>query len=191
MKKLHSFDEVFDGQKVFRKLLEAMSNPGRSVSIAEQAEKMYGKNKTALALAMTLLDNEVSFCAWNNQELSENISLLTLSGATALEEADFIFVEKAEDLPEVIQNAKCGTLEDPQKSATIIMEAEENGTITKSLYGAGIDGILQLEMPDAAVKAMELRKQQNYEYPQGIDMIFVTDSGNLFCIPRLVMEKEA
>lgn len=191
MKKLHSFDEVFDGQKVFRKLLEAMSNPGRSVSIAEQAEKMYGKNKTALVLAMTLLDNEVSFCAWNNQELSENISLLTLSGATALEEADFIFVEKAEDLPEVIQNAKCGTLEDPQKSATIIMEAEENGTITKSLYGAGIDGILQLEMPDAAVKAMELRKQQNYEYPQGIDMIFVTDSGNLFCIPRLVMEKEA
>jgi alpha-D-ribose 1-methylphosphonate 5-triphosphate synthase subunit PhnH len=27
MKKLHSFDEVFDGQKVFRKVLEAMSNP--------------------------------------------------------------------------------------------------------------------------------------------------------------------
>ena len=55
MKKLHNFDEVFDGQKVFRKLLEAMSNPGRWVSIAAQSEKMYGENKDFLAIAMKYL----------------------------------------------------------------------------------------------------------------------------------------
>jgi alpha-D-ribose 1-methylphosphonate 5-triphosphate synthase subunit PhnH len=58
------------------------------------------------------------------------------------------------------------------------------------LYGAGIDGTLQLEVPDITVKALELRKQQNYEYPQGIDFIFVTADGELFNIPRLVMNKE-
>ena len=35
MKTLHQFDEVFDTQAVFRKVLEAMSNPTRTVSVAE------------------------------------------------------------------------------------------------------------------------------------------------------------
>lgn len=38
MKTLHQFDEVFDTQAVFRKVLEAMSNPTRTVSVAEQME---------------------------------------------------------------------------------------------------------------------------------------------------------
>jgi alpha-D-ribose 1-methylphosphonate 5-triphosphate synthase subunit PhnH len=36
MNTLHSFDEVFDTQAVFRKVLEAMSNPARTVSIASK-----------------------------------------------------------------------------------------------------------------------------------------------------------
>lgn len=190
MKKLHSFDEVFDGQKVFRKILEAMSNPGRKISISEQAEKMHGDKGTFLAIAMTLLDNEVSFSICGDQALAADMELLTLSKEVSLEEADFIFVEKEEMLAEVFQKAKCGTLEDPQKSATIIIETESTCGKTLNLYGAGIDGILELEVPDVVEQTLELRKQQNYEYPQGIDMIFVTGNGDLFCIPRLVMKKE-
>lgn len=37
--KKHRFDTVFDNQKVFRLLLEAMSNPLRSVSMREFAEQ--------------------------------------------------------------------------------------------------------------------------------------------------------
>ena len=36
MKTLHQFDEVFDTQAVFRLLLDAMSNPPRTVSVAAQ-----------------------------------------------------------------------------------------------------------------------------------------------------------
>lgn len=43
MKQLHTFDEVFDSQKVFRKALEVLSNPGRTLSIAGQSEKLYGE----------------------------------------------------------------------------------------------------------------------------------------------------
>ena len=42
MNTLHSFDEVFDTQVVFRKVLEAMSNPARTVSIAEQKSRLFG-----------------------------------------------------------------------------------------------------------------------------------------------------
>lgn len=55
MKKLHSFDEVFDGQKVFRLVLEAMSNPGRKVSISEKAEKCMATIKLFLLLQLHCL----------------------------------------------------------------------------------------------------------------------------------------
>lgn len=63
MKTLHQFDEVFDTQAVFRKVLEAMSNPTRTVSVAEQMEKLFGNHRAFLALGMTLLDNEATFSA--------------------------------------------------------------------------------------------------------------------------------
>lgn len=54
MKQLHTFDEVFDSQKVFRCLLETMANPGRRCVIREQSQKLFGENPELLAAAMTL-----------------------------------------------------------------------------------------------------------------------------------------
>ena len=190
MKKLHNFNEVFDGQAVFRKVLEAMSNPGRVVSIEEQAGKMHGNQQAFLALAMTLLDNEVSFDTCGDRELANDISLITLSKEVSLEEADFIFLNRKEDLEQVFRHAKCGTLADPQKSATIIMKAEESCSKEWMIYGAGVDGTQKIWVPEIAELAMKLRDDQAYEYPQGVDMIFVNDCGELFCIPRLVMKEK-
>ena len=53
MKTLHQFDEVFDTQAVFRLLLDAMSNPTRTVSVAAQKEKLFGDYGAFLALGMT------------------------------------------------------------------------------------------------------------------------------------------
>ena len=189
MKKLHSFNEVFDGQAVFRKVLEAMANPGRIVSIEEQARKMHGNQQVFLALGMALLDNEVSFYTCGNKGLADSISLLTLSKEASLEEADFIFVERKEELDQIFGKAKSGTLADPQKSATILMKVEECSKEWK-IYGPGIDGTKELLVPETAEWAMNLRDAQAYEYPQGVDMIFVNDCGDIFCIPRLVMKEK-
>lgn len=59
MNTLHQFDEVFDTQRVFRKLLEAMSNPGRTVSVSDEKDRLFGDFPSILAVAVTLLDNEV------------------------------------------------------------------------------------------------------------------------------------
>ena len=89
MKQLHTFDEVFDSQKVFRKALEVLSNPGRTLSIAEQSEKLYGQQPGLLALAMTLLDASVSFCAPDDAELTEQILLHTHAAPVDAQEAEF------------------------------------------------------------------------------------------------------
>ena len=154
MKTLHQFDEVLDTQAVFRKLLEAMSNPARTVSVAAQMEKLFGEYRAFLALGMTLLDNEVTFSPCGNEALRKDLQLVSLSPEAAVSDADYLFVTDVRQLPEIFAQAKCGTLIDPHKSAT-------------------------------------LREQQTYEYPMGVDLIFVTDSGDVTCIPRLVRRRDS
>lgn len=188
MKQLHSFDEVFDSQVVYRKLLEAMANPCRRLSVREQADKMYGDDAILLAFAMTLLDNEMTFNTCGDTVLASDIALLTLAQNTDTDKADFIFVSDCSELENVFTKAKCGTLADPQLSATIIIRYSDDEYEKERLYGAGINGTVEIMLPKEAIKAMELRDKQKYEYPQGVDMIFASDNGDIFCIPRLVMK---
>lgn len=185
MKKIHSFDEVFDAQKVFRLVLNAMSNPTKIVNIKSYAEKLYGSEPEFLALAITLLDNEVSFYTCAYAELSDEIASLTLSKSEELETADFIFVSDPGRLKKVIEIAKCGTLIDPHKSATVIIKNTGVNTCQMILSGPGIKNNIEFDITETVKSAVELRDEQYYEYPQGIDFIFVSENGDLFAIPRL------
>ncbi len=180
-----SFHEVFDSQGVFRLVLEAISNPGRCVNIKAYAHKLFGANPSMLALAMTLLDTEVSFNTCENRELSEEILSLTLSPREQLSEADFVFVGHSNYLPDVIANAKCGTLADPHKSATVIILNDDKDTCEMILKGPGIDGEVTICAQKPVQTALQLRDNQCYEYPQGIDFIFISSAGELLAIPRL------
>ena len=75
MKQLHTFDDIFDTQKTFRLLLDAMANPSRVVSIQEGAEKLYGSKREMLTLAMTLLDKNTGFYTFGHTELDEQIDM--------------------------------------------------------------------------------------------------------------------
>lgn len=190
MKTLHQFDEVFDTQAVFRKLLEGTSNPGRTVSIAPQTKKMFGEHGAFLALGMTLLDNEVSFSSCGNEILREELQLVTLSEEKAICEVDYIFVTNAQTLSAIFVQAKCGTLMDPHRSATLIIRDSGEPEQIMMLYGPGIDGTMEFSCSETVQQAIALRDQQEYEYPMGVDLIFVTDSGDVTCIPRLVRRRE-
>ena len=180
--KKHDFDIVYDAQKIFRLILEAMSNPGRIVSIKKYADKLYGDDAALLAVAMTLLDNEVSFCACKNYTLSDEIRTLTLAREEQAETADFIFACEPEN---IIERVKCGTLADPHKSATVIIRNDGSSDCMLKLYGPGINGHKAVQVTRTVRDALILRDMQNYEYPQGIDLIFVSSAGELLAVPRL------
>ena len=199
--KKHSFDTVYDSQKVFRLVLESMSNPARIVNISEYALKFSGdypestgshpsavftaRSLVFLALAITLLDNEVSFNACENQSLTDEIVSLTLAKREIIEAADFVFVCEPNDTKNVIESVKCGTLSNPHKSATVIIRNDGEPACPLTLSGPGIDGNITIQTTQTVKEAIELRDAQNYEYPQGIDLIFVSNNGELFAIPRL------
>lgn len=94
-------------------------------------------------------------------------------------------------LSAILVQAKCGTLVDPHKSATLLIRDNAEKAETCTLYGPGIDGETELCCSETVCQALRLREQQAYEYPMGVDLIFVTDSGNITCIPRLVKRRDA
>jgi len=188
--KKYDFDTVFDSQKVFRLVLEAMSNPSKIVNIKEYIDKLHGNNAVFLTIAMTLLDNEVHFYACADDTLSDEIGSLTFAKKEQLENADFVFVGKSANINQIIENVKCGTLADPHKSATIIILNDSEPDCRATFYGPGIDGQIEMDVSRTVKDSLEFRHAQNYEYPQGIDLIFVSSEGELFTIPRLVKQRE-
>jgi alpha-D-ribose 1-methylphosphonate 5-triphosphate synthase subunit PhnH len=184
LSKKHSFDAVFDSQKVFRLILEAMSNPARVVNIKEYADKLFGRHPALLTVAMTLMDNEVSFCTCENQSLSDEIASLTLGKREQIESADFIFVCDPNDIKNAIENAKRGTLPDPHKSATIVIRDDGVPACPLTLSGPGMDGDTTVRVTQTVKDVITLRDAQYYEYPQGIDLIFISNEGGLIAIPR-------
>lgn len=190
MKKKHQFDEVFDGQSVFRTILEVMSNPGRECSIAKQAGKMYGEYNICLAIAMTLLDNETTFYT-EEEQLAEEISLLTLAKKVEKEEADFFFLTGKSQVDSCIPQAKTGTLENPHKSCTCIVLTEEEPTVSLTIQGPGVKDQMELSVSSLVKHTLDKRDAQHYEYPKGVDVLFVTKQGRILGIPRLVKEVQA
>ncbi|NLL63305.1 MAG: phosphonate C-P lyase system protein PhnH [Ruminococcaceae bacterium] len=202
--KKHSFDTVFDSQKVFRIILEAVSNPARVLNIAKAANKLFGDFPEILSLAMTLLDNETGFYIYGNyknvsvespvdtvletavEQLEKDIASLTLARKVEATAADFIFVCDPSSTKEAIEQAKCGTLIDPHKSATIVIQNDEELKCNLTLSGPGIDGVIKVFVSQAVKDALFYRDAQNYEYPEGIDLIFISKTGDLFAIPRLI-----
>ena len=182
--KKHSFNLVYDSQKVFRLILEAMSNPLRIVHIGKYADKLYGDYPVLLAVAMTLLDNEVSFSC-DDRSLPDEIASLTLAKREKTEYSDFVFVIKPDDIKTAIENVKYGTLSDPHKSATVIILNDGEPTLHLMFSGPGINGRKSVQATETVIDAIALRDAQNYEYPQGVDLIFVSGFGELFAIPRL------
>ncbi|NOQ33693.1 MAG: phosphonate C-P lyase system protein PhnH [Methanosarcinales archaeon] len=183
-----AFDVIFDSQRIFRALLDAMANPGRIIALPGIDIKPPAANRYPLLLLMTLLDHEVSFCVMGGAQtqVTEYLKTNTGSKESRLEDSDFILVCGGSSHG-LIQSARVGTLEYPDESATVIYDLDsignDGGDVLFELSGPGIadkrmigtSGIEQNEIED--VLAMR-------DYPLGLDLIFSDKAGRIVCIPR-------
>lgn len=189
-----TFDKTHDIQAIYRKVLDAMSRPGKVNVLAPEVEKLTLKVDVlpaTLGLILMLLDSEVSFhvVSVRSDVISQLISQLTYAKEENIEQADYVFVLKdAPDhtLAETFRNVKIGNLIDPQKSATLIIEVKavaHESSKTFTMQGPGIKDVsaLTIAVDDAWVEA---RKEVNGEFPFGVDAMFVDEQARIVCLPR-------
>jgi len=173
MKTKHEFDMVDGTQEMFRLLLEALSNPGRSLDISMQAGQ-FTANGQWFAPALTLLDNECCFYWDGDPDVGEEIRFLSGAAQVSKENADFIFLSSASDAGQVLSAAKKGTHRDPHKSAIIFIAANDEPEFKAVLKGPGIPP-LGREILVSGNEAMwiKAREEQKFEYPCGVEMLFM------------------
>ena len=195
MRSKHNFDMVNGTQEVFRLLLDALANPGRPVDLSGQV-KQFASNGRWLAPALTLLDNECGFYWDGHPEIGEEIRFLSGAAQVPLENADFVFLSPdmansmvknmAENMAtKILSQAKCGTHRDPHDSALVFVAAGGKPDQSIALKGPGIPPEGR-KIPLSAAEAawVKARDAQGFEYPCGVEVIFLREDNSLLAITR-------
>jgi alpha-D-ribose 1-methylphosphonate 5-triphosphate synthase subunit PhnH len=203
VKHKHSFDTVHGAQEVFRVLLEALANPGRVLNLRAPEDQFSAQGRW-LAPALTLLDKETGFFWDGDSQTGEEMRFLTGASQVPLEEADFVFLPSLDgaDYPEttmaeaarILSTVKQGTHPDPHDSALLFIAAGErytgkdagepvNGPV--SLKGPGIppEG-RRIDLLPAEAVWCRARDDQGFEYPCGVELIFLRRDGSLLAFTR-------
>lgn len=187
---VNQFDAVFDCQKIFRALMNALAQPGKVFSIAESVKKLEGEGAPLMAVGLTLLDNWRKFYVEGNDELAESLRELTYGVPVSLEEADYLFFPQLQenlDIREVLGQVKSGTLPEPHKSATLIFLLPGlSGGKELLLSGPGIDGEISVTLPDWAGQWLKDRQAMKFEFPCGVELYFLTPDGQVMGVPRKI-----
>ncbi len=189
-------------QRTFRGLLDSMARPGKVNRVAAcplcdaggQAGDPY-----LLGVACTLLDPEVGFCVAGDREgrLRDWLALRTGARPVAPAEADFLLLTPEDD-PRLLYEAKRGTLDYPDRGATVIVSRvglEDAGGAAAGrrspavqplrLTGPGIPSEATLFAGGLGERQVAVWREVNREFPLGIDVILVGE-GRVACLPRSV-----
>lgn len=185
------FDRTHDVQQVYRKLLTCMSRPGIIENLSSESQKIdinIAVSRHVLAILFTVLDGEVSFSLMpeSAHDLTKRLNHLTYAKNDAPSEADYIIITKeAENYAKAaIAAAKTGTLSNPHKSATVIIETQKISAGSElALSGPGIEKEKSICISGCA-DWLEARREKNVEFPLGVDIIIVDESGNIISLPR-------
>ena len=176
-------DPVFDSQRCFRALLDAMCHPGRVQRLAPATGRDAPLPPAMAALALTLLDADTPVwlagapaAAW----------LAFHCGAPTVEEpaaAAFALVGGIDRLP-ALSAFPAGDTRFPDRSATVVVEvdglAEGRGA---ALTGPGIETEARLDGPPA--RFWEDWERNAARYPAGVDVV-LTSGERLAALPRSV-----
>lgn len=183
-----------ESQRVFRRLLEAFSRPGRCVRI-EPLEPLV-PFAAALALGRCLLDDAVSYAVIGAETAARQLGSLlekeTRARAAEPEKADFLWVCGAENAAGCFARAGRGSAEAPQGGATVFCCLETPPGVRSAqrllvrLAGPGIEAATGIapEMEGIPLAVWEELASVNAEFPLGVESVFLQPEGRLMAVPR-------
>ncbi|WP_028025689.1 phosphonate C-P lyase system protein PhnH [Enterovibrio calviensis] len=177
---------VHDAQQVFRELMEAMSRPGKRVSLNYSAQ--FGTtSRAATQVLLTLADNVTNL--WfsrhfkGDEALVENVRFHCSAPLTE-HKADSVFaLAKCSEL-ENFDGFNVGSEHYPDRSTTLIVEVEsltEGDALT--LSGPGIQSTTQTKVKGLSPLFLSALVTKRSQFPHGIDILF-TSGSDVVALPR-------
>lgn len=178
---------VFDSQAAFRAAMDALSRPGTATTLASDLAPPAPLTPAAAAIALALLDFEVSF--WLAPSLSAGdvgAYLRFHTGAREVDdsaEADVVLLDLAADTLDLAA-FKPGEAAYPDRSATVLALVRdvtvEAGPL---LSGPGIKDRARLAVAPLPATFTAQWAANGARYPLGIDVIFAAP-GAVLGLPR-------
>jgi alpha-D-ribose 1-methylphosphonate 5-triphosphate synthase subunit PhnH len=177
------YDQVLDGQKHYRTLLQATARPGSIGQLDDVALDVPPPMNHATALiCLALMSGDSSF-HMDQGESSPRDFIRRETSAREAEPAhgDFIIVAAAHRL-DAIRQAKSGSLLYPEQGATVIFQvaaispAPIEGGLRLLLTGPGIETETEVYLLGASGQLFDVLRERNAEFPMGIDVFFTCDS---------------
>ena len=184
------FDPVHDTQAIFRAAIRAVSYPGQVQDIRSATDGIdigTDLNPALAGVALTFLDAQASFCLWPGSETASGLLIARVSDARQAdpEEAQYHLVPRGGDCRAAVERASSGTLEEPHRGATIVIEVDAITEGTRwRLEGPGIRDAAVLAATGLASAVLERRDARCAEFPLGIDLLLVDRDCRLVALPR-------
>jgi len=177
-------------QATFRAMLSAMSMPG-TVEVLTNASSAAISTDAGwdgvVAIAQSFLDHEVTFhvAVENGSSLEDAILRRTGARTASLDRAGYVFTDAA-NARRVIDQAVEGPLEEPERSATVVVRCDSvgEGDLALRLSGPGVDGETTLRLGGLDREVIEARNERTGPFPTGIDLLLVDGEGRIAGLPR-------
>jgi alpha-D-ribose 1-methylphosphonate 5-triphosphate synthase subunit PhnH len=180
---LKPYDQVFDGQKHYRTLLQATARPGTIGQLDDAALDVPPQlNRATALIAMALLSGDVTYYLDRAEARSEEFILReTAAKPAGPAQAEFLIFPDAQHFDSLNQ-ASTGFLSYPDQGATVIVQAEAispapvAGGLRLQVTGPGVETRAEVSVRGVPPEIFELLHARNAEFPLGIDAFFTCDS---------------
>lgn len=176
---------VDESQQIFRQILQAMSRPGRIVTLDPLPPAPAGMHRASIALCLALLDHDTPL--WLDAPLltkaRQHIAFHTGAPQAELDGAAFALIADGNVLPD-LWRLPLGDAEYPERGATLIIQvAGFDGSRQHVLRGPGIDGATELSVRGLDDQFWLVFAANQNRFPLGFDTILVHDS-TIVALPR-------
>jgi alpha-D-ribose 1-methylphosphonate 5-triphosphate synthase subunit PhnH len=181
------YNQVLDGQKHYRTLLQSIARPGTIGQLDDVSlDVPLPLNRASALIALTLFSGDISFYlapgnATDTEAATEFIRRETAARPGSAGQADFLIFADAGRVEELRQ-ANVGSLSYPDLGATAVVQvaavspAPMPGSLRLTLSGPGIEFETVVFVSGLAEALLESRQAKNREFPQGVDVFLTCDS---------------
>ncbi|RUL76078.1 phosphonate C-P lyase system protein PhnH [Dyella choica] len=178
-------EPVFDSQRTFRELLQAMARPAVPRRLPVLPPAPAPVRPEAMAILLTLCDAATS--VWLQHPAAEVAGHLRFHAGLRLAEqtqqADFALIDAPASMP-ALDSFACGDLRYPDRSASLIMQVEGFRTDRgRRFAGPGIRDTEMLAIEGLPDEFWHRRAELSAQLPLGVDLYFVA-AQHVVAMPR-------